>query len=232
MCKVKVLGYSERGIINSIVFFLREHTDHILGFIKILCIKDEEDFFNDACEYTFLNEQSFSDFGSNDWTIIAEKDGEKRAIFIEAKRGKSYKIEEEFKKINEYCIEGKEYKGVSSNIFAQLYYKFLLAQIDNDNEFKGSKIDKGIKKLGGNEVVKRAFNDNIRKVSKFYYVAILPKEVENFSKKFDDLNLGMPEDDIKSVCWEKIKDFFEPILIEGQKNQVIENFIYNEGQIY
>lgn len=228
MCKVKVLGYSERGIINSIVFFLREHASHIPGFIKILGIKDEENFFNNSCDYTFLNEQSFSDFGSNDWTIIAEKNEVKRVIFIEAKRGKSYKIEEKFKKINDYCKDYKEYKGVSSNIYAQIYYKFLLTQIDNDNEFKGSKIGKRIKKLGGNNVVKRAFNDYIRPTTKFYYVAILPKEVNDFSENFSELGLEIPTDDLESVSWGKIEQFFMDI----KATSVIENFIYNEGQIY
>lgn len=230
MSTVKVLGYSERGIINSIVFFLKEQPKHIKEFIKVLGIED--DFFDDVCEYTFLNEQSFSDFGSNDWTIIAQKDNVKRVVFIEAKRGKSYKIEEEFKKINAYCIGSKEYEGVSSNIFAQLYYKFLLTQMDEDNEFKVSKIGKEVKKLGGNEVVKKAYNEYIKEtsVNYYYYVAILPKEVEgfSFSEKFGSLELGMPISDVTSVNWGKIEQFFTDI----KATSVIENFNFNKGQIY
>lgn len=232
MSKVKVLGYSERGIINSIVFFLKDQPQHISDFIKILDLKDQYDFFDNNCDYTFLNEQSFSDFGSNDWTIIAEKDEKKRVIFIEAKRGKSYNIEEEFKKINEYCkcLGNKEYGGVSSNIFAQLYYKFLLTKLDESNEFKISKIGKKIKKLGENEVVKYAYKNFIKDVSEehYYYVAILPKEVEFFSKKFGDLNLGMSEDYINSVSWKKIEQFFHSI----NATSVIENFNFNKNQIY
>ncbi|MDR1742703.1 MAG: hypothetical protein LBR48_02650, partial [Dysgonamonadaceae bacterium] len=129
MSSVKVLGYSERGIINSIVFYLREHSEQIAEFIPVLGINDIE-FLKD-CDYTFLNEQSFSDFGDNDWTIIAQKGTEKRVIFIEAKvksfQGK-YNIDNEFKKIR----DNKNYKGVSSNIFAQLYYKYLLTKLQND----------------------------------------------------------------------------------------------------
>ncbi|OAV66422.1 hypothetical protein Barb6XT_01933 [Bacteroidales bacterium Barb6XT] len=80
MSEVKVFGYSERGIFNSIIFYLREHPEKISGFISTLDINDT--FFNDdEVSYTFLNEQSFSDFGDNDWTIIAKKGNEKTSNF-------------------------------------------------------------------------------------------------------------------------------------------------------
>ena len=61
---IEVLGYSERGIFNSFVFCFREHPEKIDVFLKTLEIKDET-IYEQEVKYTFLVEQSFSDFGSS-----------------------------------------------------------------------------------------------------------------------------------------------------------------------
>ncbi|OAV66335.1 hypothetical protein Barb6XT_01981 [Bacteroidales bacterium Barb6XT] len=228
MSKVKVLGYSERGVFNSIIFYLREHPEKTSGFISTLDINDT--FFNDnEVSYTFLNEQSFSDFGYNDWTIIAKKGDEKRVIFIEGKvktfNGK-YDIEEEFNKIR----KDKKYDDVSSNIFAQLYYKYLLAKLGTQSQISSVVGKKEVKKTGENEIVKKAYNDYIRGASSFYYVAILPVELCNdeFIKKFNELGLPIEPETIKCAYWGCIECFFG----KAGATVVIENFDYNRGQIY
>jgi hypothetical protein len=239
---VKVLGYSERGIFNSIVFYLRENSEHIAGFIYELGINDGEFFKN--CTYTFLNEQSFSDFGDNDWTIIAKKGTEKRVIFIEGKvktfSGKSFNLCENFDK-----LKNKEsFDGISSNIFVQLYYKNLLVKILSERkEDTGSlnindlfkKNNSGERKIGKNEIVKKAV-EIIESSAKYYYVAILPgnESTADFKKKYDELNKTvlkespMDAESITCVSWEEIEKFFKG---KGAK-QVIENFEHNKGQIY
>ncbi|OAV72350.1 hypothetical protein Barb6_01206 [Bacteroidales bacterium Barb6] len=230
MPEVKVFSYSERGIFNSIIFYLREHPEKTSGFISTLDINDT--FFNDdEVSYTFLNEQSFSDFDYNDWIIIAKKGNEKRVIFIEGKvktfNGK-YDIEEEFDKIR----KDKKYDGVSSNIFAQLYYKYLLKELGSQSQISSVVGKKEVKKIGENEIVKKAYNDYVLDASSssFYYVAILPVELCNdeFIKKFNALEPNMESKNIKCAYWGSIECFFG----KAGATEVIENFDYNRGQIY
>ncbi|MDY0088994.1 MAG: hypothetical protein RBR78_01365 [Flavobacteriaceae bacterium] len=241
--KVEVLGYSERGIINSIVFFLREQPTHIQSFIRKLGVED--DFFNDDCQYTFLNEQSFSEFGNNDWTIIAEKNGEKRVIFIEGKvktYGKNFWLKTNFEKLK----NGQTFDGISSNIFVQLYYKYFLTKVLNEEsiniEFsdlpdilKKNKGNSGkvARKTGNNGIVKKAI-EKIKGADKYYYVAILPKTNPNeLYDKFEELNKTLLKNQrinieyVRQVFWGDVRDYFE-----DKSCDIKENFIYNEGQIY
>jgi hypothetical protein len=253
MTKVKVLGYSERGVFNSIVFYLREHADRIQDFIKILGIKNEDDFFNDACEYTFLNEQSFSQFGSNDLTVIAEgRDGEKKVIFIEGKvktyGRKSFSLDTDFNKL----LSGKTFDGISSNIFVQLYYKYLLTQVLEKKSVNTESLnlpdilkknnrqgEKGPRQIGENGIVKNAI-EKIKSAKEYYYVAILPIKdnpnlITEYYKKLNKSLLSgqqMATKNIYQVFWGSIEEHFKDV------EQIKENFNFNydkekkNGQIY
>lgn len=249
MSKVKVLGYSERGIFNSIVFFLRANPDCVQRFIKVL--KIEDDFFNDVCEYTFLNEQSFSQFGSNDLTIIAkDKNNKKKVIFIEGKvktYGKNFRLTTNFENLK----TSKTFNGISSNIFIQLYYKYLLttvlekksvntdslnlSDILKKNNRKG---EKGPRQIGENRIVKKAIEE-IKDADKYYYVAILPKTNPNeLNHKFKELNKTLLKNQqmdieyVEQVFWGDIEEHFKDV------EQIKENFDFNydkekkKGQIY
>ncbi|MDR0874506.1 MAG: hypothetical protein LBN27_13750 [Prevotellaceae bacterium] len=237
MNEIKVLGYSERGIFNSIVFYLRKHPEKISGFLSKLDIKDA--FFDNEVLYTFLNEQSFSDFGDNDWTIIAEKGNEKRVIFIEGKvktsQGK-FSLETNYDKLK----ERKKFDGISSNVFVQLFYKFLLVKsikgdTDNTNFYELDDIFKkndrkgGLtdRKIGKNPIVEEAIN-KIKNAKLYYYVAVLPIPLSSndFIRKFQDLKLPMETENIKCTYWGDIESYFD------NAPEVKENFEYNKGQIY
>ena len=154
MGALKILGYSERGIFNSIVFHIREHPEKMQEFIKALNVEID---INENMNFRLLNEQSFSDFGDSDLVIIIEQNKQKTVIFVEGKvktyNQKSYSLVKEFEKIK----KDRHYKQVSSNIFAQLYYKYLLTQIDVNNQFTYSKVGKKVKKLGKNQIVINAY---------------------------------------------------------------------------
>jgi hypothetical protein len=226
MNTVKVLGYSERGVINSIIFYLREHPELMGKFLKALEIELPEDFGEDV-EYTLLNEQSFSDFGDSDLVIIAKnKDNKKIVVFVEGKVKTSqghFSLDTKFEKVK---VKDKEdFKGISSNIFVQLYYKYLLTQLDGKQEYNCSEIGKEAKKLGDNDIVKKAYNVYIKGAEQYYFVAILPIESNDFQSKFKELNLNMPTENIRCVYWGNIEELFID-------NPVAENFFYNKGQIY
>jgi hypothetical protein len=243
--KVKVYGYSERGIFNSIVFWLKEHPEKIAGFLSTLGINDEF-FKDDNTSFTFLNEQSFSDFGDNDWTIIAEKDGEQQVIFIEGKvktfNGK-FSLDKNFEDLKG-C---KPFDGISSNIFVQLYYKLLLTKVINGKDTTGLDIHEVFKKsnkagesierkIGENGIVHKAI-DLIKGKGgavQYFYVAILPDELtsEAFREKLQELSLFDSNEisDVRCKSWASIEEFFKGLGDEA--NAIIENFKYNEGQIY
>jgi hypothetical protein len=59
---MEIIGYSERGIINSIAYFLSENMQYVYEFIEVMGISIPKLDYS----YTLLIEQSFSDFGDSD----------------------------------------------------------------------------------------------------------------------------------------------------------------------
>lgn len=244
MNKIDVLGYSERGIFNSIVFYLRENPEKMQEFMKTLEI---ESVYSDCINYkfTFLVEQSFSDFGTSDLVLIAEnhKNNSKIVIFIEGKiktEQGNFSLEKQFEKIINCTVK---FDGISSNIFVQLYYKYLLSSIISINQIstKSLNINDIFKKnnnqerqLGSNKIVKEAV-EKISNVTNVFYVAILPENIPSvdFQTKFTELNntifenepMPMPITNIISVYWRDIKNVFLNSIVN-------ENFDYNNEQIY
>ena len=78
---MKILGYSERGIINSLIFCIVESKDKELmnKFIELIKIP-ELTVLGEPNDYTILLEQSFSGFGDADLVIIMEYDMRKTPI--------------------------------------------------------------------------------------------------------------------------------------------------------
>jgi len=242
MNKVEVYGYSERGIFNSIVFYFGVYFDKIPNFLKTLEIEDET-IYEQEVKYTFLVEQSFSDFGSCDLVIIAENQQKKSKIvvFIEGKVKTSqvgFSLEQQFLKLKDCNVK---FKGISSNIFVQLYYKYLLIKIIQNNIdettnliindiFKKDKNNE--RKIGNNKIVLKAI-EKIRNATKIYYVAILPeyKQSSDFQHKYLELNKTIfideqiPINNVRSVYWANVEKLFTDDVVKG-------NFLYNEGQIY
>jgi hypothetical protein len=230
-----IYGYSERGIFNSIIYYLdskQEEQPKLIGeFLELLGIKG---FDNENHKFTFLNEQSFSDFGDSDLVIIAEHNQtkEKTVVFIEGKVKTYSQKEFTFKKQFDKIIENKQYKGISSNIFVQLYYKYLLAEKMDCKNFQAEKssIGKTTKKLGKNQIVKRGY-EKIAKAQMYYYVAIIPEQKgkKTMQNYFEDLALLTDvKDNIRCAFWQNIEAFF----VEKNAKDIKENFKYNESQIY
>jgi hypothetical protein len=245
-----IYGYSERGIFNSIIYYLDANKGLIGKFLKKLGVNG---FTDGQHTFTFLNEPSFSDFGDNDLTIIIDEETKKKTVvFIEGKvktfNGK-YCVKTEYNIILEALESKRAFKSLSSNLFVQLYYKYLLQEVVNsgkkdtsylgiDDIFKKRNRDKDSQErversIGNNGVVLKACKKIKRiKEAEYYYIAILPKktESENFQKGFIELNkklyVKIETEKIRCACWEDIDVFF------SNAENVIENFNYNDGQIY
>jgi hypothetical protein len=246
-----ILGYSERGIFTSIVYYLDAHKDKTCGFLKQLGINLDADFK----DFTFLIEASFSNFGEPDLTVIAKKATEEKVvIFIEGKtihNDDPYSVRRAFQTlkdaINAYSINSKtkedSRKKTGSNLFRQLYFKYeLLNFLKNPNSAK--EISLVFKKPNGTPpttgtkpVVLRTCN-LITGTQRYYYAAVLPSEritSEEFAGFFRDLgdpgiNRFFSANKKSIVCgyWEDIENYF----IEIKAQTVIDNFKHNEGQIY
>lgn len=248
-----IYGYSERGIFNSIIYYLDYKNPDLIGcFLEELGIQGFSE--RNRFDFTFLNEHSFSKFGSNDLTIIIEEKNTKNkyVIFVEGKIG-SFSLEKAFKKIeNIFEDRGKLINQIkkeyyTSNLFIQLYFKYLLPKI----EYKETKKDLGIavderfkgffrkngdnRKIGTNETVLRG-HDLIKKAEKYFYVAIIPKQEKNQNKKigaellqnyFTKLGL-LKNENIKCAFWQDIEKFFK----DKGVDEVINNFDFNRNQIY
>ena len=250
-----IYGYSERGIFNSIIYYLDlEENQNLIGdFLKVLEI--EETFSCKTHSFTFLNEQSFSDFGDSDLTIIIkEKDTEKKTVvFIEGKVktfNGNYSLHKEFEKVKNSIDKEQTFDGFSSTIFIQMYFKYLLSK-GNDEEVIDTRLNKVInrhvRKIGKNKVVICTRNKYIKDAT-YYFVAIIPKQKEDsqtnqeknckseiLQKYFDELKLMQNvKDKIRCAFWEDIFDFFdqEKFKVKNGNNIVIENFRHNKNQIY
>jgi hypothetical protein len=235
---MRINGYSERGIVNSMAYFFSASGPQIVDdFIKILGISLEETKY----DYTILIEQSFSDFGDSDLIFILKNENNKKiVIFIECKiktyQG-TFNIKSEFNKIINAIKESKKITGISSNLFVQLYYKYLLIKTNGDSS-KDSTVNKIFKKsndnrrfLGSNKIVLKAY-DKIKDADDYYYIAITPtapNEMDSkmFKNKIDELKL-MPSKNVCLCYWGDIENYFLRI----GASKVLDVFKYNEGQIY
>jgi len=225
---MKILGYSERGIINSLIFSIGEDKTLMREFIRLINIPEIEESHNIITDYTILLEQSFSRFGDSDLVIILEYENpkEKKVLFIEGKvktsQSKKWHLERQFEKFE----REEKYTGSSSNLFFQLYLKKLLFDNCTLNDF-----DKGIKelrykenrKIGNNPVVLEAVK-LLLNCKEAYYIGLIPaseSDIEKFGRKADF--------DIHFLSWERVYDF---CVKEEKLKKVIEIFEFNEGQIF
>lgn len=114
---MKVIGYSERGLINSLIyniFYSENNLEKIKRFLSLIFLPNFEETedntnildFSSIDKAEILIEQSFSDFGDCDLIILLSKNNAtiKQAIFIEAKVKtdsiKSWSIQKEYR---EFC---------------------------------------------------------------------------------------------------------------------------------
>lgn len=225
-----IFGYSERGIINSLLFSIGEDVTLMKEFINLIDIPELKKLGN-PIDFVILLEQSFSEFGDADLVIkiCYDNPDNNKVLFIEGKVKTSlanhWNIEKQFDK---FKISGKtkeKYYGYSSNLFFQLHLKKLM--IDNKNQIESSGMVKepimeDIRKIGKNEIVKKAFN--LIKDSKAYFIGIVPSSQDDINM-FTNINNGTG---IHFLSWHKVKRFCK----DYNLTKVSDNFEYNKGQIF
>lgn len=226
---MKILGYSERGIINSLIFSIGENKKLMNNFIKLINIPE----LKQAEDYTLLLEQSFSRFGDADLVIILhyKKPEQNKVLFIEGKvktyQKKSWSLQVQFDKFN----KKDKYNGYSSNLFFQLSLKKLLMEYSVNYKRIEDVEEIGIeeprfgdfRKIGNNKIVYKAFE--LLKNSKAFYVGLIPsskQEIKDF--KLENNNTGL-----HFIAWETVYEFCKK---KEKLKKVKKIFKYNKGQIY
>jgi len=232
---MKILGYSERGIINSLLFNIggdKELMDEFIGLIKIPEIEKLKD---SAKDYTVLLEQSFSRFGDADLVVIIhyEKPEDNKVLFIEGKvktSNSSWNIQSQFKKYIEFKGDEKKIKPKNywSNLFSQLYLKKLLIEnwdkVKNIESFVVKSDYVGERKIGTNKVVLAALEIIRCDKKNAYFVGLIPTRQKEFDKFHNKVDFEM-----SFLLWETVHDFCRK---KEKLKDVLEIFKYNDRQIY
>jgi hypothetical protein len=228
-----IIGYSERGIINSLIFAIGEDKNLLSEFIRLIKLPNSVEM-PEILRYTVLLEQSFSRFGDADLVIIIHyKNKDKKVLFFEGKvktHNKKWSIETEFKNFidpinNENILRPKNYW---SNLFSQLYLKKLLIEYSNSYEYQ--KVELGIlepyfggfRKIGENKIVLKSF-EKLKDCKDVCYIGLTPTLEDDIPAFSKDKGLG-----IHFLSWESVEAF---CLKNGLK-KVLNIFDYNKGQIY
>ncbi|MBA7576044.1 hypothetical protein ES695_04275 [Candidatus Atribacteria bacterium 1244-E10-H5-B2] len=244
---MEILGYSERGLINSLFCELRYSQDNLQllnKFLSLVSFPYQTVKFQ-ISEAKILIEQSFSDFGDPDLVLLVNNLKGKQVIFIEAKVKTSqrvcWNILEEFEEFKR-GIEKDEIN--SSNLFVQLYHKVRLVktlqtggikQLQNGVQFpRCSK--KSHRKIGNNKIVLKAVNQLIGYHNEALFIALLPGDDSNLRNFYnstlkDYVPGGFQEWAIKDwgyISWMRVEEFCRKNNLKG----TLKNFKWNEGQIY
>lgn len=252
--KIKIVGYSERGLLNSLFYEMRSSPNSLKTINDLVSLISFPflDINFSITDITVLIEQSFSDFGDADAVLLIDNKGLKQSIFIEAKVKTSqqnfWSIEDEFSSFNDeitkFYKRTTENKLSSSNLFTQLYRKLRFY-----NAMKADGIDllkrgvnfpkcssKEIRKIGENKVVLRA----VEKVSQYcddaFFVSLVPDSVSKVRPFYKDiLRDALPKElnewDVTNwgfIIWKDVEEFSKDNNLKGTQ----EIFEFNRGQIY
>lgn len=243
---MEVLGYSERGIINSLFYEMRSSQNSLellSQFLALVSFPYRAVRFK-ISDARILVEQSFSDFGDADAVFLIRNRGQRQVVFIEAKvktfQRRYWRISDEFEDFK----RGIDEDGVSSsNLFAQLYHKVRLVkalqtgglrQLQDGVRFPecSSKQDR---RIGENRVVMRAVNQVEAYCKDALFVALLPDDIANLEAFYDrtlrDYNPeGFQEWDTRNwgyLSWSQVQEFCKTYDLPGTSR----TFEFNEGQI-
>lgn len=227
-----IYGYSERGVINSLIFSIGDDSVLMGKFIALLEISELKDLGTPE-EYIILLEQSFSQFGDADLVIkICYPDSKlDKVLFIEGKVKTAlrshWKLENQFARFNLQTEDDKykDYVGYSSNLFFQLHLKKIMSDNADDilkSGFAEEPRFEKLRKIGENEIVKKALK--IISNCQAFYIGLVPSSQS-------DINAFIEENSstgIHFLPWEKVYQFSK----DNNLEKVIMNFDYNENQIF
>lgn len=189
---MRLLGYSERGLVNALCYDC-VHDQHgsalLAGMLQAAWfpLLEGNPLFADICHATLLVEQSLSQFGDCDLIILCDTTGgTKFVIFCEFKRGVQWLMNGEWNGFT-VRIENKIREQLTSNLFCQLYFKqrfgSALAGITGEDLGEGLEFDEplniasgdGRRRIGTNQTVLRAVEMIRPYVKESYFLMVTPQ---------------------------------------------------------
>lgn len=244
---MNVVGYSERGIVNSLFYEIARSADPA-GVLHSLLAQATFPFTQQRPllgEATVLVEQSFSDFGESDSVALIRGDGEKTcSVFVEAKvktfQVWDWHIRDEFGEFR----KGVNHKVSSSNLFTQLYHKVRLVaglrqgglqQLQKGVPFPAWS-SKPLRKIGNNGVVLDAATRLQSHLGEVFYLAIVPDASDRVAAFFPELQ-ALPHPTLANtwdvttygyLTWSQVRAF----CVQAGLTRVVTVFDYNAGQLY
>lgn len=244
---MRILGYSERGIVNSLFYEIKysstpeELLEGLLSRARFPFVDEVVSHVSDA---EILIEQSFSDFGDADTLLLIDTGMERVSVFVEAKvqqsQRKPWTIEEEFSEF----LQGTQSTVSSSNLFTQLYHKTRLVSGLQKGGIEGlqegisfpESSSKQLRRIGSNPVVIEAAKRLRDYMDRCYYLALVPDTSGRMAAFFDrQLRSVTPEGYVEwdvtnygYLCWEEIEAF----CVESGLKNTLQVFAFNGRQIY
>jgi hypothetical protein len=238
-----VIGYSERGAVNSLFYEIAYSSDasFLLSELMLRTTFPYTQRRPPVGDAKVLIEQSFSDFGAADAVILyADRPC---SVFVEAKV-KTWSVGDWSidRKFSDFASELQS-KGSSSNLFRQLYYKFRLVEalrrgettLEEGVSFPGWS-SKQLRKIGGNRVVRQAVKCLRRSMSEVFYLALVPDRADRVASFFHSLLIRGPVDGVDdwdmSMCgyltWDQVEEF----CAENSLKHTLAVLAFNKGQVY
>lgn len=218
---MSILGYSERGIVNSLIYTIGECEDRLKEFIELIVPKIE---IEDPIGYEILLEQSFSNFGTSDLIIMirCRKPEDNKVLFFEAK----VKAHRNWNIVDEY----NDYQNPNTDNHSNLFYQLVMKKklIKNYNENGIIRVQRNEYRwitTGDNPVIIKAIK-KMRDFKEAYYIGIIPDndiDIETFK-----MNILEDVKFIRFVSWRSIHSF----CIQNNLDKVNNVFDFNIGQIY
>jgi hypothetical protein len=126
---MRILTYSERGLLNSVIYSMAASSEPdrlVIEFLKLAEWADGKSPLPASempLSVTVLLEQSFSEFGTSDIVILLDGAGSRSVVFGEAKRGPEWTLAQEWEAFLQAVQEPDTARRVTSNIFGQLYLR-------------------------------------------------------------------------------------------------------------
>jgi len=244
---VRIIGYSERGIVSSLLYelaFSQNSRGMLSTFLQLISFPFAEFESSSVNDAQILIEQSLSDFGDLDALLLLDMDGALQSIFIEAKvkpiQTSKWSIHREWQQF----LNGTEGRLSSSNLFTQLYHKVRLVEGLREGGIEAlqsglnfpSCSRKTPRKIGSNEVVLRAARLIQRHLDTVYYVCIIPEDRSTAQDFFLDVFasespkgfVGWDASQYGYLTWAQVEGF----CIENRLENTLAVLEHNRGQIY
>ncbi|MCL2066341.1 MAG: hypothetical protein FWG99_02610 [Treponema sp.] len=224
---MSIFGYSERGIFNSIAYYLEQNPGLTGAFLEKLGIHTGKNYTN----FTYLVDQAFGSNGSCDLLMTGESDGKTTVFFIDGSvktEDGSYSIKQHFFRLKNELNKKKAGKEiVSGNIFGRLH---LMNELQNNVNLGND--------ISGNKSIKKSCQ-LIKGSQEYYFIAVLPQKISNneFRDYFAALGNVKPayhemyksqNENIFCCYWGDLYQFFTG----NNAAPVVNTFDYNEDMLY